>query len=129
LPALFGDADQLQQVLVNLVTNARQALENRSAPRRICIKARLAGAAVEITVADNGPGIPTAVRGRIFDPFFSTKPVGTGTGIGLPISRGIAEAHGGSLQLEETAEDETRFVLRLPWVSPDNDHATVRQPC
>ena len=116
LPPLFGDADQLHQVLANLITNARQALEHRPEPRRLRVAAEAVGDAVEISVADNGPGVPAAVRGRIFDPFFTTKPVGSGTGIGLAVSRGIAEAHGGSLALDKEAEEDggARFVLRLP---------------
>jgi two-component system NtrC family sensor kinase len=116
LPVVLGDADQLHQVLANLVTNARQALEDRSGPRRLRIAARAAGGAVELSVADNGPGVPAELRGRIFDPFFTTKPVGVGTGIGLAVSRGIAEAHGGSLELAEAAErgGGARFILRLP---------------
>jgi len=117
LPVVLGDADQLHQVLANLVTNARQALERHPGPRRVRIAARAAGGAVEVSVADNGPGVPAAVRGRIFDPFFTTKPVGAGTGIGLAVSRGIAEAHGGSLELAEAGERNgggARFVLRLP---------------
>jgi CheY-like chemotaxis protein len=118
---VLGDADQLQQVLANLLTNARQALEHRPAPRRLRIAARAAeGGAVEITAADNGPGVAAAARGRVFDPFFTTKPVGSGTGIGLAVSRGIAEAHGGSLTLEDAAEEGggARFVLRLPKATP-----------
>lgn len=114
LPPLLGDADQLQQVLANLLTNARQALEQRPAPRAIRIAARAEAGAVEIAVADNGPGIPAALRGRVFDPFFTTKPLGAGTGIGLAVSRGIAEAHGGALRLEEAPEGGACFVLRLP---------------
>jgi signal transduction histidine kinase len=90
LPPLFGDADQLHQVLANLITNARQALEHRPEPRRLRVAAEAVGDAVEISVADNGPGIPAEVRERVFDPFFTTKPVGAGTGIGLAVSRGIA---------------------------------------
>jgi PAS domain S-box-containing protein len=122
LPPVLGDADQLQQVLANLLTNARQALEHRPAPRRIRIAARAAeDGSVEILVADNGPGVPATARGRVFDPFFTTKPVGSGTGIGLAVSRGIAEAHGGSLVLaeaEEGGDGGARFVLRLPRASP-----------
>jgi CheY-like chemotaxis protein len=114
LPPLLGDADQLQQVMANLLTNARQALEQCAEPRYIHIAARMADDAIEVTVADNGPGIPADVQGRIFDPFFTTKPIGAGTGIGLAVSRGIAEAHGGSLGLSDAAEGGACFVLRLP---------------
>jgi two-component system NtrC family sensor kinase len=117
LPPVLGDADQLHQVLANLVTNARQALEHRSGQRRLRIGARVVGATVEIAVVDNGPGVPDAIRGRVFDPFFTTKPVGSGTGIGLSVSRGIAEAHGGSLDLAEAAGGGTCFLLRLPFLS------------
>jgi signal transduction histidine kinase len=117
LPPVLGDADQLHQILANLVTNARQALEHRSEQRRLRIAARVVGATVEITVVDNGPGVPDAIRGRVFDPFFTTKPIGSGTGIGLSVSRGIAEAHGGSLDLAEAAEGGTCFLLRLPFLS------------
>jgi signal transduction histidine kinase len=114
LPLLLGDADQLQQVMANLLTNARQALEQGAPPRQIRIGARASGDAVEITVADNGPGVPAAVRTRIFDPFFTTKPLGVGTGIGLAVSRGIAEVHGGSLCLGEPPGGGACFVLRVP---------------
>ncbi len=116
LPPLFGDADQLHQVLANLITNAKQALERQPGPRRLRIAARAARDAVEISVADNGPGIAAELRGRIFDPFFTTKPVGTG--IGLAVSRRIADAHGGSLTLAEGAGGAS-FVLRLPRAGQD----------
>lgn len=124
LPPLLGDADQLHQVLANLITNARQALERHPGPRRLRIAARAAaGGMVEIAVADNGPGIPAAIRSRVFDPFFTTKPVGAGTGIGLAVSRGIAEAHGGSLELAEGEGGGTRFLLRLPQAGAEEDAA------
>jgi PAS domain S-box-containing protein len=126
LPPLFGDADQLQQVLTNLLTNARQALEQCAEPRCIHIAVRSVGDAIQITVTDNGPGIPIDVRGRIFDPFFTTKPVGAGTGIGLAVSRGIAEAHGGSLGLTDAAEGGACFVLRLPRAPAEDVTAAER---
>ena len=114
LPAIACDPDQIHQVLTNLVVNARQALEQQPQPRILRIAATLASGFMEITVADNGPGIPDAIRSRIFDPFFTTKPVGSGTGVGLSVSHGIAEAHGGSLALFPSPLGGAGFMLLLP---------------
>jgi len=115
LPTLVADADQLHQVLVNLIINAQQALHDTPMPRRITIGAQFDRAARElaIMVADNGPGIPDAIRTRVFDPFFTTKPTGVGTGVGLAVSRGIVEAHGGKLSLLPAPRGAT-FEIRLP---------------
>jgi PAS domain S-box-containing protein len=113
LPPVFCDPDQMTQVLTNLLLNAQQALEGEPPPRRVCLSAAVDGDAIVIEVADNGPGIPTHLRSRVFDPFFTTKPVGAGTGIGLAVSRGIVEAHGGSLTLA-VADHGATFMLRLP---------------
>ncbi|MBL6458230.1 response regulator [Belnapia sp. T6] len=125
LPPLLGDADQLHQVLANLITNAKQALEHQPGPRHLRIAARAGYDAVEISVADNGPGIAAELRGRIFDPFFTTKPVGTG--IGLAVSRRIADAHGGSLTLAE-GDGGARFILRLPRAGLDAAAPAMADP-
>lgn len=114
LPPVSGDADQLHQVLVNLVTNARHALHGAAGARRLRISAIAADGMVELLVADSGPGIPAGLAGRIFDPFFTTRPVGSGTGMGLAVSRGIVEAHGGSLDVAEDTGPGACFVVRLP---------------
>jgi two-component system NtrC family sensor kinase len=115
LPKVEGDADRLHQVLANRVTNARQALETRPPPRTLSIALAAARGALELSIRDNGPGVPDEIRSRLFDPFFTTKAVGAGTGIGLTVSRGIVESHGGSLTLAPGAEGEGAcFVLRLP---------------
>jgi hypothetical protein len=101
----------MQQVLINLLVNARQALEEQPQPRRVCIAAH--ADAMELEVGDNGPGIAEDIRARIFDPFFTTKPVGAGTGIGLGVSRGIVEAHGGTLTLAPPDGGGARFVVHL----------------
>jgi PAS domain S-box-containing protein len=113
LPPVQGDPDQLHQVLINLVMNAKQALEGQSSPRRIIITVHGTGKAVEVMVADNGPGVAEEIRSRLFDPFFTTKPTGTGSGVGLAVSRGIVEAHGGSLRFVQPAVG-AQFVIRLP---------------
>jgi two-component system NtrC family sensor kinase len=117
LPALLCDPDQVVQVLTNLLTNARQALEERSQPRRVRLTASADGNWMQIEVSDNGPGIADAIRTRVFDPFFTTKPTGAGTGVGLAVSRGIVESHGGSLGLASSVGEGACFVIRLPVTS------------
>ena len=114
MPAVLCDPDQIIQVLTNLLTNSRQALEERPQPRRVRLTARADAEWAHIEVADNGPGIDEAARSRVFDPFFTTKPVGAGTGIGLAVSRGIVEAHGGTLRLAPPDGEGACFVIRLP---------------
>jgi PAS domain S-box-containing protein len=116
LPAIRADVDQIQQVLVNLIINAKQALEEVQGPRRIVLSARAGDVPGQIVlaVADNGPGVPADIRGRIFDPFFTTKPQGSGTGIGLAVSRGLVEAHGGTLTLAPGNGTGASFEMRLP---------------
>jgi two-component system NtrC family sensor kinase len=114
LPPLFCDPDQMQQVVINLVTNARQALEGHPAPRRVRIAARREGEWTSLEIADNGPGVAESIRSRVFDPFFTTKPMGAGSGIGLGLSRGIVEAHGGTLTLAPADGSGARFLIRLP---------------
>jgi signal transduction histidine kinase len=113
LPPVFCDPDQMTQVLTNLLVNAQQALEGEPQPRRIGMSAAEEGDFIVLEIADNGPGIPDNLRSRVFDPFFTTKPMGAGTGIGLAVSRGIVEAHGGSLTLAKADRGAT-FLLRLP---------------
>lgn len=100
------------QVLVNLVSNALDALADRPGPW-IKLEIRQTQGAVEFSVSDNGPGIPKALRARIHEPFFTTKEVGKGLGLGLSISRTIVEAHGGRLWLDEACP-HTRFAFTVP---------------
>ena len=120
LPEIWADPDQLAQVLINLVVNAQHALAQRPEPRDLAIGASYdaAGDALVLTVADNGPGIPPAIRSRIFDPFFTTKPVGEGTGLGLAMSLGHVRSHGGALDIETTPGGGATFVVRLPRTAP-----------
>ena len=117
LPAelpMVGSSGQMQQVIMNLVQNACDAMAETSAPR-LEVRAQLgAGEVIVLTVADNGPGIPGEHLARLFDPFFTTKPVGQGTGLGLSISYGIVERHGGTLAAENRPEGGARLVLTLP---------------
>src|SRR5919106_678056 len=94
LPALAADEHQLQQVLVNLVTNAHQAMREVGGVRRLSLRSGAGpDATVWLEVSDSGPGMPPEVQARLFEPFFTTKPVGQGTGLGLSICKGIVEGH------------------------------------
>jgi PAS domain S-box-containing protein len=115
LPDVEGDADQLGQVLSNLLVNAQQAMDGIEGARRVTVAAKPdAGGLVELTVADNGPGIPGHVLPRIFEAFFTTKPAGLGTGIGLAICRNVVLAHGGTIEAGNASEGGAVFRIRLP---------------
>jgi signal transduction histidine kinase/ActR/RegA family two-component response regulator len=116
VPPVLGDFDQLHQVLMNLLLNAQQAMAESPAPRMLYVRLRRRHESrqVEIRVSDSGPGIPAAIRDRIFDPYFTTKPEGLGTGVGLAVCLGIVQAHNGTLVLEETAGPGATFVVVLP---------------
>jgi two-component system NtrC family sensor kinase len=130
LPHVLADADQIHQVLLNLMINAQQALQERPAPRRIRLTARHDPAAnrVRITVADNGPGIAPQFRARVFEPYFTTKSAGMGTGVGLAVSLGIVEAHGGELTVECADEGGAAFTVALPVVRIESTGARTWQP-
>ena len=116
LPGLWADPHQLQQVVVNLVTNAHQAMRGSPGPRRLALSTRHdpARGRVILEVADTGPGIPPEVQTRIFEPFFTTKPVGQGTGLGLAMCQGIVEGHGGSITAGSAPGQGATFVVELP---------------
>ena len=116
LPALLGDRYQIQQVVLNLVTNAIQAVRTNppARARRVRIATLLQDDLVTLRVADSGPGIDAALLPHIFTPFVTTKDPGQGTGLGLSISYRILEGHGGSLGVERPDEGGAVFVMQLP---------------
>jgi CheY-like chemotaxis protein len=114
LPRVWGDDDQLHQVLLNLVVNAQQALMQVAGPRRLTVRAYRSGEEVVTEVADNGPGMAPEVERRIFEPFFTTKPQGVGTGIGLSLCHGIVTAHGGRMAVETAPGRGTALRFSLP---------------
>jgi len=114
LPLLWANPGQIQQVLINLVINAAQAMEEQG-KGRIAVRAR-AGEddTVIIEVEDQGPGIPDHIRDKMFDPFFTTKPEGEGTGLGLSITYGIVADHGGAIEVESAPGQGALFRIILP---------------
>jgi signal transduction histidine kinase len=113
LPSILADRDQLERAIVNLVTNARDAVNARIDGRVEIATARV-GDHVRIQVTDNGPGMPPDVMTRAFEPLFSTKPEGRGTGLGLAQVYGFAQATGGSAELENVPGAGLRVTLDLP---------------
>jgi len=111
LPPVYCAAQQIKQVLLNIVVNAAQALGEQG---RVRVATRLDESFVEVEVADDGPGIPSHIRERIFDPFFTTKAVGEGTGLGLGIALEIVNGHGGNILVDSEPGEGTRFRVRLP---------------
>ncbi len=111
---VHGDRDQLHQVLMNVVINAQQAMLSAEGPRELHIAGRVDGGMVQITLADTGHGLAAGVADRVFEPFFTTKPQGVGTGIGLSVSRGIVQAHGGTIALEPGPQGGALCRIRLP---------------
>ena len=104
----------LEQIVLNLIINAADATANQGT---ITVTLRRDGEMVDLAVEDNGEGIPKALENRLFEPFFTTKAEGVGSGLGLAVSRRLAQACGGTLQLAATSEVGSRFVLRLPIAS------------
>ena len=115
-PDLFvlGNPIQLEQVFINLLTNARDALSDDVEEKRITITAGREGERIRIMFADTGPGIPGGLEQRIFDPFFTTKEVGTGTGLGLSITYGIVKEHGGQIAVANGSRPGACFEIELP---------------
>jgi PAS domain S-box-containing protein len=119
LPMTMADFHQMQQVFVNLITNAEQAMTETSGKGKLSVTTESAGDVIRITFSDDGPGIPEAVIGRIFNPFFTTKSVGKGTGLGLSISFGIVQQHDGRMYASSKPDEGTTFLIELPVVTED----------
>jgi C4-dicarboxylate-specific signal transduction histidine kinase len=113
-PPVLADANQLQQVILNIVQNAHQAMAAVPEIPRLTIRVHGEGDHADLEIEDSGPGIPDDVLPRIFDPFFTTKPAGEGTGLGLSVSYGIVAAHGGVLRAAKGANGGAVFSIELP---------------
>ncbi len=121
LPMIMAEPSRLEQVIINLLVNARDAIEDKIASgkgqrgeEKIFVKTFTEGKSVVAEVEDTGPGIPDAVKGKIFEPFFTTKKVGKGTGLGLSISYGIVKDFGGTIEAFSNQGRGARFVMRFP---------------
>ena len=111
--SVVGRETQLSEVLLNVLSNAYDAVSESTQARWIGIEATAGTEWIEISVTDSGPGVEPKFRHRIFEPFFTTKPIGKGTGLGLSVSQGIMQAHGGQIVFDAKSE-RTRFVIRIP---------------
>ncbi len=112
LPLCFADAQLIEQVILNLLTNAAQALKGAEGAKVIEVSATIEGGKVVIRVGDSGPGVPLELREKIFDPFFSIKR--EGSGIGLSLSHRVISDHGGSLRVQESRLGGAEFVIEIP---------------
>src|SRR2546425_564915 len=116
-PMVVGNPIQLEQVFINLLTNARDAMAD--SPRKVIrISSSVGPAIVEVAFADTGDGIPPGLERRIFDPFFTTKEVGKGTGLGLSITYGIINDHGGTISVVSPPGEGATFLIQLPLATP-----------
>jgi signal transduction histidine kinase len=126
---IHGNFRQLQQVILNLLSNSRYALNERyphtSPDKKILISCRPFTAEngkpwIQAGIRDQGTGIPQGILERLFDPFFTTKPAGQGTGLGLSISFGIIRNHGGSIKVNSIMHQFTEMLIQIPASSPDH---------
>jgi histidine kinase len=125
LPLIQGDSGRLEQVFINLLINARDAIEEKwdklervKGSKRIALSSRTEHGRAVVEVADTGPGIPKAIAERIFEPFFTTKKVGKGTGLGLSISYGILKDCGGNIRVAARKDWGAVFLLSFPLPDP-----------
>jgi PAS domain S-box-containing protein len=116
LPPVFADAHQIQQVLLNLVINAEQAMLSTNGRGSLVLRTwhDVDRSAVVLQVSDDGPGVPIEVKNKVFDPFFTTKEVGKGTGLGLTVAYAIVQEHGGSIKVDSQPAGGASFTVELP---------------
>ena len=112
LPEISGNANQLQQVVMNLMINAQQAMGDEGGT--VSLATLVEGESLLITISDTGPGIEPDVAAKIFEPFYTTKPAGQGTGLGLSVTYGIIQDHGGDISVKRSESGGAKFVIALP---------------
>jgi len=126
-PCVFGNAIQLEQVVLNLLTNARDAVAE-VARKAISIRSEPRADIVRLRVQDSGPGIPPGLEQRVFDPFFTTKEVGAGTGLGLSITYGIVRDHEGTMSVHSKPGEGATFIVELPRATGAETPGAQREP-
>ena len=121
LPSIMADPDRLEQVFINLLINARDAVDEKwqsqdhpEGVKKIALKTKSLGNKIVVEIKDTGPGISDAIIDRIFEPFFTTKKVGQGTGLGLSISYGIIQECKGSIKALSEKNEGTSFIMKFP---------------
>ena len=127
LPKTMADFHQLEQVFMNLVLNARDAMEGQRRDKKLHISTRLRAGRILVCVEDNGPGIQAGLQDSVFEPFYTTKEAGKGTGLGLSISFGIISEHDGRIWTENAPSGGARFFVELPVCGPASDAAPSAQ--
>lgn len=125
LPPLLADDNEIQQVVLNLLMNAEDAMLEADGGRKLSVKTSRRESVVEIAVADEGPGIPQENIDSVFDPFFTTKEVGKGTGLGLSICYGIVQDHHGVIRVESAKNQGATFVVELPLATESPETPTA----
>lgn len=118
IPSTVGDGVQLQQVFVNVITNAQDAMKSKK-EKILTVQSRVSSEHIIVAFSDTGTGIDKRIRKKIFDPFFTTKETGMGTGLGLSIAYGIIHEHGGKIEVENNSDGGAVFTVELPVVPPD----------
>ncbi len=128
LPLVMANMNQLQQVFMNIIINAHQAIADTNSEGTITIKSEKAEDEIVVTLENSGPPIPVDILDKIFDPFYTTKDIGEGTGLGLSISYGIIKEHGGRFQVENINSSGVRFIIAFPVSHEANLMAKPKAP-
>jgi C4-dicarboxylate-specific signal transduction histidine kinase len=116
LPLCKADPHMIEQVILNLITNAAEAMKNFEAEKQILVSSSAQDGLIRVTVADSGPGVPEEERGKIFDPFFTTK--NGSPGIGLSLSHRIISDHGGTMRVSTSKWGGAEFMIEIPLDRP-----------
>jgi two-component system, NtrC family, sensor kinase len=116
LPRVLGNANQIEQALINLMINSQQAMVDGGT---VTVRSAHGDGLVQVSVEDTGPGVAPELRQTIFEPFFTTKPVGQGTGLGLSVTYGLIKDHGGDIVVDDAPSGGARFVVNLPAMAED----------